>query len=44
MALIFGIVAIVLTAFAGVNAVFWILGVIAFVVAIVFFIQWLANQ
>lgn len=44
MALIFGIVGIVLSAFAGVNAVFWILGVIAVVVAIVYLIKWLAEQ
>jgi F0F1-type ATP synthase assembly protein I len=44
MALIFGIVGIILTAFAGVNPVFWILGVIAGVVAIVFLISWIANQ
>jgi hypothetical protein len=44
MALIFTIVAIILTALYGVNSIFWILGVIAFVVAIVFFIQWIARQ
>jgi F0F1-type ATP synthase assembly protein I len=44
MALIFGIVGIILSVFAGVNPVFWILGVIAGVVAIVFLISWLADQ
>jgi F0F1-type ATP synthase assembly protein I len=44
MALIFGIVGIVLGAFAGVNPVFWILGVISGVIAIVFLISWLADQ
>lgn len=44
MALIFTIVAIVLGAFGGANSIFWILSVIALVVAIVFFIQWLARQ
>lgn len=44
MALIFGIVGILLTAFAGVNPVFWILGVIAGVIAIVFLISWIADQ
>lgn len=44
MALIFGIVGIVLSAFGGVNSVFWILGVVAIVVAIVFLIKWIAEQ
>ena len=44
MALIFGIVAILLTAFAGLNPVFWILGVISAVIAIVFLISWIADQ
>lgn len=44
MALIFAVVAIVLGAFGGTNSIFWILSVIAIVVAIVFFIQWLARQ
>ncbi len=44
MALIFGVVAIVLGAFGGTGNVFWILSIIALVVAIVFFIQWLARQ
>jgi F0F1-type ATP synthase assembly protein I len=44
MALIFGIVGVVLYALAGVNPVFWILGVVATVVAIVFLIKWIAEQ
>ena len=44
MALIFTVVAIVLGAFTGANSVFWILSIISLVVAIVFFIQWLARQ
>jgi cell division protein FtsW (lipid II flippase) len=44
MALIFGSVAIVLSFFGGVNSVFWILSVVALVVAVVFFIKWLAEQ
>lgn len=44
MALIFGIVGIVLSAFGGVNSIFWILGVISTVIAIVFLIKWIAEQ
>ena len=44
MALIFGVVALVLGAFGGTNSIFWILSVVALVVAIVFFIKWLAEQ
>lgn len=44
LALIFGIVGIVLTALGGVNSIFWILGTISLVVAIVFLIKWIAEQ
>jgi hypothetical protein len=44
MALIFGIVGILLSAFGGVNSIFWILGVISTVIAIVFLIKWIAEQ
>jgi len=44
LALIFGIVGIVLTALGGVNSVFWILGTISLVIAIVFLIKWIAEQ
>lgn len=42
--LIFLVVGILLSAFGGVNSIFWILGVIATVIAIVFLIKWLAEQ
>lgn len=44
MALIFTIVAIVLGAFWGANSVFGVLSLISLVIAIVFFIQWVARQ
>jgi len=44
MALIFAIVAIILSALGGVNSIFWILGVVAWVVALVFLIKWIAEQ
>jgi len=44
MAAIFGVVAILLTAFYGISPVFWILGLISLVIAVVFFIQWLSRQ
>ena len=44
MALIFTVVAIVLGAFWGANTVFGVLSLISLVVAIVFFIQWIARQ
>lgn len=44
MALIFGIVGIILSAFGGVNALFWILGTISVVIALVFLIIWISNQ
>ena len=44
MALIFTIVAIILGAFYGQNSVFGILSLISIVIAIVFFIQWIARQ
>jgi hypothetical protein len=44
MALIFGIVAIVLSAFGGANAIFWILGTVAAVIALVFLIIWIGKQ
>lgn len=44
MALIFGVVGLVLSAFGGVNSVFWILGVVSVVIAIVFLIKWIAEQ
>jgi hypothetical protein len=44
MALIFTIVAIVLGAFYGASPAFGILSLISIVIAIVFFIQWIARQ
>lgn len=44
MAIIFGAVAVTLSFFGGVNSVFWILSVVALVVAVVFFVKWIAEQ
>lgn len=44
LAAIFGAVGLVLTLLGGVNSVFWILGVIALVIGVVFFIKWIARQ
>jgi uncharacterized protein YcfL len=44
MALIFGIVGILLSAFGGVNSIFWILGTVAVVIALVFLIIWISKQ
>ena len=44
MAAIFGAVGLVLSLFYGVSPVFWVLGVIALVVAIVFLIKWISRQ
>ena len=44
MAVIFGAVGLTLTLFAGVNDVFWIIGVIAFVIGVVFFVKWVVRQ
>jgi len=44
MALIFGVIAIVLGALSGAGSVFWVLSIISLVVAVVFFIQWIARQ
>lgn len=44
MALIFTVVAIVLGAFWSANSVFGVLSLISLVVAIIFFIQWIARQ
>jgi hypothetical protein len=44
MAAIFGSVGLVLTFLGGVNSVFWVLGVIAIVIGVVFFIRWLSRQ
>ncbi|MBT1704672.1 hypothetical protein [Chryseosolibacter indicus] len=44
LAAIFGAVGLVLILLGGAADIFWILGVIAFVIGVVFFIQWLARQ
>lgn len=44
LAVIFGAVGLTLTLFGGVNEVFWILGVISFVVGVVFFVKWVVRQ
>ena len=44
LALIFGVVAILLSAFWGFSPVFGILGLISLIIAVVFFIQWLSRQ
>jgi hypothetical protein len=44
LAAIFGAVGLVLTLFGGVSSVFWVLGVIAFVIGVVFLIKWLSRQ
>jgi hypothetical protein len=44
LAIIFGAVGLTLSLFAGVNTAFWVLGVIAIVVGVVFLIRWLLRQ
>lgn len=44
MAIIFGAVGLTLTLFGGVSEAFWILGVIAIVVGVVFLVKWLVRQ
>ncbi len=44
MAIIFGAVGLTLSLFSGINAAFWVLGVIAIVVGVVFLIRWLIRQ
>jgi hypothetical protein len=43
-AAIFGAIGLVLTALGGVNTVFWVLGAVALVVALIFLIMWLSRQ
>lgn len=44
MAAIFGAIGLVLSLFYGVSPVFWVLGVVAIVIAVVFLIKWLSRQ
>ena len=44
LAIIFGAVGLTLSLFGGINEAFWILGVIAIVVGVVFLVKWLVRQ
>ena len=44
MAILFGAVGLTLTLFGGVSSVFWVLGVIGIVIAVVFLVRWLMRQ
>jgi uncharacterized membrane protein len=44
LAIIFGAVGLVLSLFGGISSLFWILSVIAIIVAIVFLVRWLLRQ
>jgi hypothetical protein len=44
LAIIFGAVGLVLTLFGGASSAFWVLGVIAIVIGVVFLIRWLMRQ
>jgi hypothetical protein len=44
LAIIFGAVGLVLTLFGGASSAFWVLGVIAIVIGVVFLIKWLMRQ
>lgn len=44
MAIIFGAVGLTLSLFGGVSEAFWILGVIAIVIGVVFLVKWLVRQ
>lgn len=44
MAIIFGAVGLTLSLFSGISAAFWVLGVIAIVVGVVFLVRWLLRQ
>lgn len=44
LAIIFGAIGLVLSLFGGANSVFWVLSVVAVVIAVVFFIKWLVRQ
>lgn len=44
LAIIFGAVGITFAILGGINTVFWVIGVIALIVGLVFFIRWIVNQ
>jgi hypothetical protein len=44
LAAIFGAVGLVLTLFGGVSSAFWVIGVIAIVIGVVFLVKWLVRQ
>jgi uncharacterized membrane protein len=44
LAIIFGAVGLTLTLFGGVNEAFWVLGVIAIVIGVVFLVKWVVRQ
>jgi hypothetical protein len=44
LAAIFGAVGLVLTLFGGISSAFWIIGVIAIVIGVVFLVKWLVRQ
>jgi hypothetical protein len=44
LAIIFGAVGLVLTLFGGASSAFWVLGVIAIVIGVVFLVKWLMRQ
>ena len=44
LAIIFGAIGITFSVLGGINTVFWVIGVIALIVGLVFFIRWIVNQ
>ena len=44
LAIIFGAIGITFSILGGINTVFWVIGVIALIVGLVFFIRWISTQ
>ncbi len=44
LAIIFGAIGLTLELFGGIDTVFWVLGVIAIVIGVVFLVKWLVRQ
>jgi hypothetical protein len=44
LAIIFGAIGITFSILGGINTAFWVIGVIALIVGLVFFIRWIVNQ